>query len=105
MSTIIEKLRGQCRIDTDDETEDELLNLYFNAGRRKAENFINRKLYEELVPDDDPDGLAIKDDILLALMLLVGHWFENREQTSDASKSSIPYGFESLLEPYRYIPL
>lgn len=105
MSTIIKKLRSQCRIDADDETEDELLNLYFNAGKRKAENFINRKLHEESVPEGDPDGLVIEDDILLALMLLVGHWYENREQTSDASKSSIPYGFESLLEPYRYIPL
>jgi hypothetical protein len=53
----------------------------------KAENFINRNLYEDEVPETDPDGLVIADDILLALMLLVGHWYENREEASDAAKS------------------
>ncbi|HBS6949351.1 TPA: phage gp6-like head-tail connector protein [Klebsiella pneumoniae] len=105
MSTTIEKLRAQCRIDANDETEDELLLLYFASARRRAENFINRKLYDENIPDTDPDGLKIADDILLALMLLVGHWYENREESSDAAKTSIPFGFTSLIEPYRYIPL
>ncbi|CDK69182.1 head-tail connector protein [Klebsiella pneumoniae] len=104
MSTTIEMLRAQCRIDIDDTTEDEVLTLYYGAARRKAENFINRHLYEE-VPETDPDGLVIADDILLALMLLVGHWYENREESSDAAKTSIPFGFTSLIEPYRYIPL
>ena len=48
MSTTIEMLRAQCRIDIDDATEDELLTLYFTAARRRAENFINRKLHETL---------------------------------------------------------
>ncbi|EBQ8223274.1 phage gp6-like head-tail connector protein [Salmonella enterica subsp. houtenae] len=105
MSEMIEKLRAQCRIDADDTTEDEMLLLYYGAGMRKAENYINRKLYEGDVPDTDPDGLKIADDILLALMLLVGHWFNNREESSDVAKMSIPFGFTSLLEPYRFIPL
>ncbi len=105
MSTTIEKLRAQCRIDADDTTEDEMLLLYYGAATRKAENYINRKLYEGDVPDTDPDGLKIADDILLALMLLVGHWFNSREEASDVTKMSIPFGFTSLLEPYRYIPL
>lgn len=105
MSTTIEKLRAQCRIDADDETEDESLTLYYGAARRKAENFINRKLYEDEVPEIDPDGMVIADDILLALMLLVGHWFNSREEASDVNKMSIPFGFTSLLEPYRFITL
>ena len=105
MSTTIEKLRAQCRIDIDDTTEDESLMLYYGAARRRAENFINRNLYEDEVPETDPDGLLIADDILLALMLLVGHWFNSREEASDVNKISIPFGFTSLLEPYRFIPL
>lgn len=105
MSTTIEKLRAQCRIDADDATEDESLMLYFSAARRKAENFTNRKLYDDEVPETDPYGLMIADDILLALMLLVGHWFNSREEASDVNKMSIPFGFASLLEPYRLIPL
>lgn len=105
MSTTIEKLRAQCRIDADDTTEDELLLLQYGAARRRAENFINRKLYDGTVPETDPDGLLIDDDVLLALMLLVGHWFNSREEASDVTKMSIPFGFTSLLEPYRFIPL
>lgn len=105
MSTTIENLRAQCRIDIDDTTEDESLMLYYGAARRKAENFINRNLYEDEVPETDLDGLVIADDILLALMLLVGHWFNSREEASDVNKMSIPFGFTSLLEPYRFIPL
>lgn len=106
MNTMIEKLRGQCRIDADDTTEDELLLIYYGAARRMAENFINRKLYEDEVPESDPYGLIIADDILLALMLLVGHWFENREQVNVGSiVTAFPFGFESLLQPYRFISL
>lgn len=95
MAAIVEKLRAQCRIDTDDATDDELLMLYFRAACRKAENFINRKLYEETVPEGDPEGVLIADDVLLALMLLVGHWCENRENSSDVSKAPVPFGFSS----------
>lgn len=37
MAAIVEKLRAQCRIDTDDATDDELLMLYFKlpAARQK----------------------------------------------------------------------
>ncbi|EOW2332799.1 head-tail connector protein [Citrobacter freundii] len=106
MNEMIEKLRAQCRIDADDTTEDEMLLLYYGAARRMAENYINRKLYEDKVPESDPDGLSIADDILLALMLLVGHWFENREPVNVGNiVTTFQFGFESLLQPYRYIPL
>lgn len=101
----LEQLRMQCRIDNDDTSCDELLTLMAGAARKKAENLINRKLYDDAVPDTDPDGLLISDDIRLALMLLVGHWNESREEASEVSKMSIPWGFASLLEPYRFIPV
>lgn len=53
------------------------------------------------MPEGDPEGVLIADDVLLALMLLVGHWYENRENSSDVSKAPVPFGFSSLLEPYR----
>lgn len=108
MGTILETLRAQCRIDSADSTEDELLLLYFGAARKKAENLTNRKLFDSKadVPEADSYGLVIEDDILLALLLLVGHWYENREQVSVGSTiTSFPFGFESLLDPYRLIPL
>jgi uncharacterized phiE125 gp8 family phage protein len=36
-----------------------------------------------------------------ALMLLVGHWYDNRENTMMDDLFSIPYGFDSLLNMHR----
>ncbi|CDG20584.1 conserved protein of unknown function [Xenorhabdus poinarii G6] len=94
-----EQLKQQCRIDSDNNAEDALLETYARAAIHRAENYLNRRLYEEAVPDNDPDGLLVTDDVTLAIMLTVGYWYENREA------QTIPAGFKALLEPYRFIPL
>jgi len=102
----LEEIRSQCRIDSDDDQEDKLLTIYAKAARSKAQHFVNRTLYDESVPDSDPDGQAIVDDIKLAMLLLVGHWYENREPVNIGNISTtLPYGFEALLEPYRIFPM
>ncbi|WP_129138793.1 head-tail connector protein [Modicisalibacter coralii] len=41
-------------------------------------------------------------DVRLALLLLIGHWYENREQVVVGTTSSeVPLGVGSLLAPYR----
>ncbi|MDE1484594.1 head-tail connector protein [Xenorhabdus bovienii] len=93
----IEELRLQCRID---ETQDDALLLtYLTVAIEKAENYLNRKLYDERVPDDDPDGMLITPLIKLALMLAVGFWYEHREPNVLAS------GFKELLNDYRIRPV
>ncbi len=105
MKPSIKQLRLQCRLDDDNDSDDELLTLYAGAARRKAENFTNRTLYDESIPEGQSEGLLVSDDVMLAIMLAVGHWYENREDTADIQKVSIPLGFKALLEPYRFIPL
>ncbi|MDE9492685.1 head-tail connector protein [Xenorhabdus bovienii] len=95
----IDLLRQQCRIDSDNNTEDDLLDIYTRAAIKRAESYLNRHLYENAVPKDDPDGLLATDDVKLAIMLTVGYWYENREA------QTLPTGFKALLEPYRFIPL
>ncbi|MBD2798184.1 phage gp6-like head-tail connector protein [Xenorhabdus sp. 18] len=95
----LEQLRQQCRIDSDNPADDDLLDTYSRAAIKRAENYLNRRLYEEAVPEADPDGLRVSEDVTLAIMLAVGYWYENREA------QSLPSGFKALLEPYRYIPL
>lgn len=99
MVPTIDELRNQCRIDSDDTTEDQMLTLYCSAAKGRTENYINRKLYDDAVPENESEGLVISPDIKLALMLAVGFWYENREA------QSLPDGFFSMLEPYRFIPL
>ncbi len=106
MALTIDECKVQCRIDGDDLGDKQLLEIYIGAARRKAESYTNRQLYDDVLPANDPDGLVIKDDVKLALMLLVGHWYENREPVNIGNiVSALPFGFESLLEPYRFIAL
>lgn len=93
----LEELKQQCRIDGDQ--EDSLLMTYARAAKQRAENYLNRPLYDEAVPEEVSEGLAISEDIKLAIMLAVGFWYDNRQA------DSLPAGFYSLLSPYRHIPL
>ena len=36
-----------------------------------------------------------------ALLLLIGHWYENREQTAGDELSHIPFGFDALINMHR----
>ncbi|EKT55519.1 head-tail connector protein [Providencia sneebia] len=93
----LDELRQQCRIDT--EHEDDILLGYLSAAKEKASNYLNRTLYEENVPNDDPNGIEITPVIKLALMLAVGFWYDTREL------KKIPQGFYELLSDYRISPM
>lgn len=98
----LEEIKTQCRLDGSD--EDELLMLYASAARERAENYLNRHLYDEEVPEEDENGLVITPAIKLALLLMIGHWYENREGTLIGGMSEIPFGFTGLLRDYRRGP-
>ncbi len=48
--------------------------------------------------DADTD---VPDTIRHAMMLMVGHWYDNREQTGFDELSNIPFGYEALLNMHR----
>ncbi len=96
-SISIEELRQQCRIDTVE--EDELLLGYLDAAKEKAGNYLNRKVYDDAVPETDPDGITITPVIRLTLMLVVGFWYDTREL------KKLPQGFYDLLCDYRFSPM
>jgi len=48
------------------------------------------------------DGIVINEDIKVAMLLLVGHFFLNREAvTTNLTPTELPLGVRSLLMPYR----
>ncbi|AKJ41549.1 head-tail connector protein [Pragia fontium] len=104
MIPTLEELQHQCRIDGDHDNS--LLTVYCGAARKAVENFINRPLFDDFVPDDCSVGIVITDDIKLAIMMIVGHWYENREPVNLGNiVNEIPLSFRFLVEPYRIIPL
>lgn len=50
---------------------------------------------------------AIPEDalpaVVMAIKLLVGHWYENREAASDVSLSAVPLAFDAILAPIRAV--
>jgi uncharacterized phiE125 gp8 family phage protein len=46
---------------------------------------------------------AVPDSIRLAVMMLAGHWYENRETVGDTSMKEIPFAVDALIGQWREI--
>lgn len=45
----------------------------------------------------------VPNSVKVAVLLLLGHWYSNREAAGDANLKMLPLGVESLLRPYRVL--
>jgi uncharacterized phiE125 gp8 family phage protein len=50
------------------------------------------------------DGLAVPENFRQAMLLLIAHWYENREEVSDARLATVPMAAEALLSQDRFFP-
>jgi len=89
---------------------DAQLELYVGAAEQAAEDFLNRKVY----PDADAlaaavldgsagdDPMVVNDAIRAAVLLIVGHLFNNREEVVTGTiATKMPMGAHALLWPHR----
>lgn len=102
-------LKLHCRVDSSD--EDALITIYGDAADERVMSYLNRNLYStQLALDaavtagtagDDP--MVVNDSVKAAIMLLVGHLYNNRESTVEAKieMMELPMGVSYLLTPYR----
>lgn len=83
--------------------------ILVGAAHRMIENRTCRTLFPVGgIPADAPENaLEAADDIRLALLLLVAHWYEHREAVAMASSGNaavtLPLAFDALIGPYRWI--
>lgn len=98
----LELIKQQIRLETDYVDEDDLLTLYTSAALRMIESHTRRTLVEVSEPNIDLElNLIFDGDIQLAALLLIGHWYANRESVVvSASSMSLPLAFGALLQPY-----
>lgn len=101
----IAQIKQQLRLDEDFTDEDGLLELYGTAAENAAIKTLNRNLYADEVPDSDSNGMAIVDDIKLAMLMTISHWYKNRAPVTPFEQSDIPLTYKFLLNPYRIIPI
>ncbi|HBR1194836.1 TPA: phage gp6-like head-tail connector protein [Klebsiella pneumoniae] len=101
----LEVVKEHCRVDSDFTGDDALLNLYTGAAARYVETWTRRKLYEsEESPGyaEDADSILPGGDVKAAMLLLIGHWYANRETVSvGQTVAEVPFAVEALLQPYR----
>ncbi|WP_299733856.1 head-tail connector protein [uncultured Endozoicomonas sp.] len=100
-----DQIKQQCRLDLDDSTDDAYLELIGEASEQAVEAHLNRKLYADAVPDEDSNGLVINNPVRMAMLLMVGQLYENREATSELTMKEVPLAYSYLLESYRIIPV
>ena len=94
---VLEKLKLQARIDSDD--EDELLKGYAESALAHIEMHCDRKLVV-LVPGVEmtPEQMELTPDVWQAMVLLVAHWYANREAVVTGTiATTVPLGVERLL--------
>ncbi|WP_217476609.1 head-tail connector protein [Stutzerimonas stutzeri] len=94
---LLDKLKLQVRIDTDE--EDELLKGYVEAALAHVEQHCDRTLVVATPGVDlTPEQMELTPDVWQAVLLLVAHWYANREAVVIGPlATSVPLAFERLL--------
>ncbi|EGT5184270.1 phage gp6-like head-tail connector protein [Cronobacter sakazakii] len=101
----VEQVKLHCRIDSDSTEEDEWIAARIKAAVRYVENYTRRKLFES--SDDtaylaEPYRLLYTEDIETAMLMLIAHWYANREAVvTNGSSTTVDLAVESFLQPYR----
>lgn len=93
-----------CRVDHND--EDTLIQLYLDAAELSVANFLDRNVYASTIAQGtDTAGIVINAPIKSAILLLVGHYYANREATTmnvtTLNVVEAPMAVRWLLMPYR----
>jgi uncharacterized phage protein (predicted DNA packaging) len=82
------------RVDGDE--EDALIGGYLEAAKAHVEQHCDRKLVE--AAPVEPDEMGLTRDVEQAILLLVGHWYSNREAVVVGGvPSAVPLAVERLL--------
>ncbi|MGP7732937.1 head-tail connector protein [Oceanimonas smirnovii] len=98
-------IRAQCRLGDDITDEDAYLKVLLQAAIRHVEVRIQKTL----VPLSDWDPAAegaetsqpITDDLRLAVLFLIGHWYGNREAVVvGEAANTVPLTFDALIQSY-----
>lgn len=93
-------VKNHLRVDGAD--DDALIQAYTDAALSAFETWTNRKLVAAL-PDPVENHLLITAAIQQGALLLIGHWYANRESaTVGVSAAEVPMATKSLWMPHRW---
>ena len=86
-----------------DATEDALITTYITAAREYVEGYQNR-VY--LSSDEAVEAETMTGIEKAACLLLIGHWYENRQAVVlGTPPSEVPFAVKALLDIRRKVPV
>ncbi|MGV0820812.1 head-tail connector protein [Martelella sp. AMO21009] len=88
MMVTLADAKAHCRVDFDD--DDAVIERFIAAAGAHLTS-----IGVDMSADPLPEPLD------LAVLLLVGHFYANREATTDEALRRIPFGVDRLIAPYR----
>ncbi|MNP38215.1 Phage gp6-like head-tail connector protein [compost metagenome] len=97
------KVKLHLRVDVAD--EDELLQDYIDAAISSFETWCNRTLVAKDTPLPEPLGnaLVLSKSIAQGALLLIGHWYANRESSVAGVATELPLSTQALWRPHRWM--
>lgn len=98
----IAQIKAHLRVDSD--AEDTLIGAYASAAVDYVEHFCDGALVDVLTlpveEKEPPREVLFTSGIWAAMLLLIGHWYANREAASQ-NLAETPLGVEALLLQHR----
>ena len=89
MILTVDEVKAHLRIEDDE--EDDYIESLIRQAQAAAEDFCRVSFENESAPEP----------VKLAVMLMVSHYFENRDNPERAIYGTMRIAFENLLYPYR----
>ncbi len=96
-------VKAHVRVNHDD--EDVLIEGYRDAALSAFETWTNRTLTDpaQALPDPPGNAIALSKSIQQGALLLIGHWYANRETvTVGISAVELPMATNALWNPHRW---
>lgn len=92
----LELFKKHVRADDFDD-DDDYLGFLLESAESSVVRWTQRSLPELQAMGDGDLPLALQQ----AIMMLAGHWYNQREAVSGAQMTEVPYSLQALIKPYR----
>ncbi|MFM5229641.1 head-tail connector protein [Aeromonas media] len=100
----VSEAKAQCRIEPEMTDEDALLTGLIEAAISHIQSDINKPLVAVEDGAAGEGGQSFTPALKLAALLLIGHWYTNREAVVTGTiATTLPLAYDSLIHPYRDI--
>jgi len=110
MLTLV-KIKLNLRIDSGDASEDLYLNSLIEPAFELFQSDCNRVVYKTQAEFDavssenrTETAVVMNSSMERALIMLISHWFNNRESHTDIKLSETPMGYQHIVNKYRVDP-